>query len=38
MILSLIEKAKTDPKAAEILQTYLKSRGEVNEVWNNKNL
>jgi DNA repair exonuclease SbcCD ATPase subunit len=32
MILSLIEKAKTDPKAAEILQTYLKSRGEVNEV------
>jgi DNA repair exonuclease SbcCD ATPase subunit len=31
-ILSLIEKAKTDPKAAEILQTYLKSRGEVNEV------
>ncbi|WP_299237672.1 viral A-type inclusion protein [Sulfurihydrogenibium sp.] len=32
MILSLIEKAKTDPKAAEILQTYLKSRGEADEV------
>jgi peptidoglycan hydrolase CwlO-like protein len=32
MILSLIEKAKTDPKAVEILQTYLKSRGEVDEV------
>jgi small-conductance mechanosensitive channel len=32
MILSLIEKAKTDPKAAEILQTYLKSRGEVDEI------
>jgi len=32
IILSLIEKAKTDPKAAEILQTYLKSRGGVNEV------
>jgi len=32
MILSLIEKAKTDPKAAEILKTYLKSRGKVNEV------
>jgi peptidoglycan hydrolase CwlO-like protein len=32
VILSLIEKAKTDPKAAEILQTYLKNRGEVDEV------
>jgi peptidoglycan hydrolase CwlO-like protein len=32
VVLSLIEKAKTDPKAAEILQAYLKSRGEVNEV------
>ncbi|MBX0311123.1 MAG: viral A-type inclusion protein [Sulfurihydrogenibium sp.] len=32
MILSFIEKAKTDPKAAEILQIYLKSRGGVNEV------
>ena len=32
MILSLIEKAKTDPKVPEILQTYLKCRGELNEV------
>jgi len=32
VVLSLIEKAKTDPKAAEILQTYLKSRGEVDEI------
>lgn len=32
IIISLTEKAKTDPNAAKILQTYLKSRGEDNEV------
>ncbi len=38
IIISLTEKAKTDPNAAKILQTYLKSRGEDNEVRNNKNI
>ncbi len=32
IIISLTEKAKTDPNAAKILQSYLKSRGKDNEI------